>query len=125
MRVDLQCAHSVSDQQSQMLLVIEQRLRCGDDITDLPLDVRGTPFQLLVWSYLRTIKYGHTATYAKVADAIGRPRAIRAVAQACACNKVALAIPCHRVVRSDGALGGYRWGLTLKQHILSAESHNL
>lgn len=76
----------------------------------LPLDIRGTAFQQLVWQALRNIPCGETASYQQVAQAIGKPGAVRAVAAACAANKLAIVIPCHRVVRQDGALSGYRWG---------------
>src|SRR5262249_28815902 len=75
---------------------------------DLPLDVRGTAFQMRVWRYLQTIPRGEVQSYAEVARGIGQPSAARAVAQACASNTIALAIPCHRVIRGDGGLGGYR-----------------
>lgn len=94
----------------------------GTAIPDLHLDVRGTVFQRRVWEELRRIPRGETRTYAEVAAAVGRPSAVRAVANACAANQAALVIPCHRVVRSDGALGGYRWGVDRKQIILAAES---
>jgi len=90
---------------------------------DLPLDVRGTAFQHRVWRALRDIPAGTTATYGEIARRIGAPRAVRAVAGACAANPVAVAIPCHRVVREDGGLGGYRWGLPRKRALLSRESH--
>ncbi len=90
---------------------------------DLPLDVRATVFQRRVWEALRTIPYGTTRTYGEVAAAIGQPTAVRAVARACAANPAALVIPCHRVVRSDGGLGGYRWGLARKQALLVQEAH--
>lgn len=89
---------------------------------DLPLDVAATPFQKMVWNALRAIPYGETQTYQQVARRIGRPDATRAVAQACARNPVALIIPCHRVVRSDGALGGYRWGIERKRALLLHEA---
>ncbi|MGE5760631.1 MAG: bifunctional DNA-binding transcriptional regulator/O6-methylguanine-DNA methyltransferase Ada [Gemmatimonadota bacterium] len=88
---------------------------------DLPLDIRATAFQQRVWAELRRIPYGSTRSYRAVARAIGRPRASRAVARACATNPVALAIPCHRVVREDGALGGYRWGIARKRALLERE----
>jgi len=88
---------------------------------DLPLDVQATSFQWQVWEALRAIPYGETRTYAEVAAAIGRPRAARAVARACATNPVALAIPCHRVVPANGAGGGYRWGADRKKAILAGE----
>jgi AraC family transcriptional regulator, regulatory protein of adaptative response / methylated-DNA-[protein]-cysteine methyltransferase len=87
----------------------------------LPLDIQATAFQRLVWEYLRKIPYGQTASYQKVASAIGRPKAARAVARACASNPVAIAIPCHRVVRNDGQPGGYRWGLNRKAKLLTLE----
>jgi AraC family transcriptional regulator of adaptative response/methylated-DNA-[protein]-cysteine methyltransferase len=89
---------------------------------DLPLDVRGTAFQEKVWQALRRIPAGRTASYAEIAKAIGMPRAVRAVAAACAANPVALAIPCHRVVRADGALSGYRWGVERKRALLAREA---
>ncbi len=91
------------------------------DATSLPLDVAGTAFQLRVWAALRDIPLGETRTYSQVAEGIGAPRAVRAVASACAANEAALAIPCHRVVRKDGSMGGYRWGVTVKEQILEAE----
>jgi AraC family transcriptional regulator of adaptative response/methylated-DNA-[protein]-cysteine methyltransferase len=89
---------------------------------DLPLDIRGTAFQRQVWEALRAIPIGSTATYAEVARSIGRPSAVRAVASACASNDLAIIIPCHRVIRSDGGLGGYRWGLSRKQALLDGEA---
>lgn len=89
---------------------------------DLPLDVRGTAFQQRVWQALRQIPAGKTASYAEVAAAIGSPQSVRAVAGACAANTLAVAIPCHRVVRSDGGISGYRWGVARKQDLLLRES---
>lgn len=88
---------------------------------DLPLDVRGTAFQQRVWRALRDIPAGRTATYAEVATAIGEPKAVRAVAGACGANTLAVAIPCHRVVRTDGSLSGYRWGVERKRALLDRE----
>ncbi|MBI1682075.1 methylated-DNA--[protein]-cysteine S-methyltransferase [Caulobacter hibisci] len=88
---------------------------------DLPLDERGTDLQRAVWKALRDIPAGTTASYAEVARAIGRPLAVRAVAQACGANPVAVLTPCHRVVRSDGGLSGYRWGVERKQALLARE----
>lgn len=88
---------------------------------DLPLDVRGTAFQQRVWQALRRIPAGHTASYAQIAEAIGAPRSVRAVAGACAANTLAVAIPCHRVVRSDGGNSGYRWGVARKRALLERE----
>jgi len=88
---------------------------------DLPLDVQATAFQWQVWQALAAIPYGETRTYGEVAASIGRPRAVRAVARACATNPVALAIPCHRVLPAAGGTGGYRWGAARKKALLSAE----
>ena len=88
---------------------------------DLPLDVRGTVFQQRVWQALREIPAGSTATYSDIAARIGAPAAVRAVAGACAANALAVAIPCHRVVRTDGALSGYRWGVPRKRRLLEIE----
>ena len=89
---------------------------------ELPLDIRGTAFQQRVWDALRKIPVGATASYAEIAARIGSPKAVRAVAQACAANTLAVAIPCHRVVRSDGALSGYRWGVARKRALLQCEA---
>ncbi len=90
---------------------------------DLPLDIRGTAFQQRVWQALREIPAGETATYSQVAARIGQPEAVRAVAGACAANTLAVAIPCHRVVRTDGSLSGYRWGVERKRALLEREAH--
>ena len=90
---------------------------------DLSLDVRGTAFQQRVWKALRTIPPGRTATYSDIAQRIGAPNATRAVAKACASNLLAVAIPCHRVVRRDGTLSGYRWGVERKRALLASEAH--
>ena len=89
---------------------------------DLPLDLRGTAFQQRVWQALRDIPLGSTASYAQIAERIGAPKSYRAVAQACGANNLAVAIPCHRVVRSNGELSGYRWGVERKQRLLERES---
>ncbi len=91
---------------------------------DLPLDVRATAFQRKVWETLQRIPRGDTRSYTEIARAIGEPKAVRAVAHACASNPVALAVPCHRVVRSDGNLAGYRWGLERKKKLLEGERAN-
>ena len=88
---------------------------------DLPLDIRGTAFQQRVWEALRQVPAGATVSYAQIAARIGSPTSVRAVAQACAANTLAVAIPCHRVVRSDGGLSGYRWGIARKQQLLARE----
>jgi len=90
---------------------------------DLPLDVRGTAFQHRVWAALRDIPPGSTASYAEIAGRVGSPSAARAVASACAANMIAVAIPCHRIVRTDGAISGYRWGVERKRILLGREKH--
>ena len=90
---------------------------------DLPLDIRGTAFQQRVWQALARIEPGTTASYAEVAASIGAPNAVRAVAGACAANALAVAVPCHRVVRTDGGLSGYRWGVERKRELLARERH--
>jgi AraC family transcriptional regulator of adaptative response/methylated-DNA-[protein]-cysteine methyltransferase len=89
---------------------------------DLPLDIRGTAFQQRVWAALREIPVGTTVSYTDIARTIGAPKAVRAVAGACAANTLAVAIPCHRVVRSDGALSGYRWGIERKRALIDREA---
>ena len=91
----------------------------------LPLDIRATAFQRRVWTYLQTIPFGTTQSYSQVAKGIGQPRATRAVARACATNPVAVAIPCHRVVREDGSMGGYRWGMERKKALLGMEQREV
>jgi AraC family transcriptional regulator of adaptative response/methylated-DNA-[protein]-cysteine methyltransferase len=91
---------------------------------ELPLDVRGTAFQQRVWQALQTIPAGSTASYADIAQRIGSPKSVRAVAQACGANAIAVAIPCHRVVRHDGALSGYRWGVERKRALLAREARS-
>lgn len=102
------------------------RLRAVADVlaglpADVELDLVGTAFQKRVWDALMRIPRGETRSYAELADALGAPRGARAVARACATNRLAIAVPCHRVVRGDGSLGGYRWGLPLKQKVLDRE----
>ena len=88
---------------------------------DLPLDIRATAFQRQVWEELQKIPYGSVRTYSEIARAIGKPKAARAVASACASNPAAVIIPCHRVVRKDGSLGGYSWGIDRKAALLEQE----
>ena len=92
--------------------------------SSLPLDIRATAFQRRVWTYLQSIPFGVTKSYSQVAKAIGRPSACRAVARACATNPVAIAVPCHRVVREDGSMGGYRWGIGRKRALLEMEQQS-
>jgi len=91
---------------------------------DLPLDIRGTAFQQRVWQALRAIPAGRTLSYSELAAAIGSPRAVRAVASACAANALAVVIPCHRIIRQDGALSGYRWGIERKRELLAREARS-
>lgn len=103
--------------------VLASAVRGERDATELPVDLAGTSFQLRVWEALRTIPMGETRTYSDVAEQIGAPKAVRAVASACAANEAALAVPCHRVVRKDGSMGGYRWGIDVKVQLLEAERY--
>jgi AraC family transcriptional regulator of adaptative response/methylated-DNA-[protein]-cysteine methyltransferase len=91
---------------------------------DLPVAVRATAFEQKVWSYLQSIPYGEVRSYSAVAEAIGQPAAVRAVARACAANRVAVVIPCHRVIRANGDLGGYRWGMERKRGLLAGEARH-
>jgi AraC family transcriptional regulator of adaptative response/methylated-DNA-[protein]-cysteine methyltransferase len=101
---------------------LESHLKGEQVSLDLPLDLRATAFQMKVWRYLQAIPAGSTQSYSEVAAGIGRPKAVRAVARACATNRVGIVIPCHRVIRSGGELGGYRWGLERKRALLERES---
>ncbi|MFG0335046.1 MAG: bifunctional transcriptional activator/DNA repair enzyme AdaA, partial [Maioricimonas sp. JB049] len=92
------------------------------DASDLPLDLKGTVFQRRVWTLLRSIPPGTTITYTELAKKLGKPTAARAVASACAANQLAVVVPCHRVVRSDGSLSGYRWGVERKRELLDREA---
>jgi len=102
-----------------------EHMRGRDLDRSLPLDIRATAFQRRVWTYLQSIPFGATRSYSQVAKGIGQPRAARAVARACATNPVAVAIPCHRVVREDGSMGGYRWGMERKKALLELEQRGL
>jgi AraC family transcriptional regulator of adaptative response/methylated-DNA-[protein]-cysteine methyltransferase len=101
---------------------IVRRISGAKPRLDVPLDVQATTFQWRVWNALMAIPAGETRTYAEVAEAIGQPSAARAVARACATNRVAVAIPCHRVLPKSGGLGGYRWGPERKRALLAAEA---
>lgn len=106
----------------EWLAEILRRVEGSAPSVDLPLDVQATAFQRRVWQELQRIPRGTTRTYTQVARALGKPRSVRAVARACATNPVSIVVPCHRVVRSDGQLAGYRWGLQRKQKLLEKES---
>ena len=104
---------------------LRQHLSGTNPGVDLPIDIRATAFQLRVWKYLQRIPYGEVRSYAEVARAIGNPKAARAVAGACASNVLAIVIPCHRVIRGSGELGGYKWGLSRKRTLLDRETRVL
>jgi AraC family transcriptional regulator of adaptative response/methylated-DNA-[protein]-cysteine methyltransferase len=103
---------------------ILRHLEGSEPQLDLPLDVPGTAFQWRVWQELRSIPYGETRTYTQVAEAVGKPQSVRAVARACATNSLALLIPCHRVLRKDSSPSGYRWVLERKHKLLQHEAEN-
>ena len=100
---------------------IIQRIEGKPAHADLPLDLQATAFQRRVWQELQRIPRGTTRTYSQVARALGRPKAVRAVARACATNPVSIVVPCHRVIREDGTLAGYRWGPARKEQLLARE----
>lgn len=110
---------TLGDHLGQVIGMIDGAQAAGGG--DLPLDLRGTAFQIRVWQALREIPRGSAVSYAELANRIGAPRAVRAVAGACAANVLAVAVPCHRVVRSDGSLSGYRWGVARKRDLLARE----
>jgi len=100
---------------------LDQHISQGAPRPDLPLDMRGTAFQMKVWQFLLSIREGDVLSYGELAAQIDKPKAVRAVASACAVNRIGVLIPCHRVLRGDGSLGGYRWGLKRKRSLLDAE----
>lgn len=110
-----------SDELAEYVEVILRHLSGQQTRLGLPLDVRATAFQRRVWAYLQSIPYGEVQSYGEVAAGVGQPSAVRAVARACAANSVALVIPCHRVIRGSGELGGYRWGLSRKRALIERE----
>jgi len=115
----------VSQEFQQCMEALRNYLAEEQPSLDLPVDVRATAFQMRVWNYLQSIPSGEVRSYGEVAAAIGQPTAARAVAGACAANRVALAIPCHRVIRGSGDLGGYRWGIERKRELLELERSHL
>jgi len=108
--------------EDRWLQEIVRRVEGAPPSLDLPLDVQATVFQRRVWQELQKIPRGATRTYTQVARALGKPRSVRAVARACATNPVSIVVPCHRVIRTDGALAGYRWGLERKEKLLEREA---
>lgn len=123
LRVRFPCAQVVRDDAAcaEIADAIRALVSGRDPGTPIPIDEGGTPFQRAVWAELRRIPRGSTTTYDEVAQRIGRPGAARAVARACAANPLAVLTPCHRVIRADRSLGGYRWGTARKQALLAAE----
>jgi len=110
-----------SPQLDAWIAALDAHLSAGGSRPDLPLDLRGTAFQIRVWRFLMRIKEGEVVSYSDVARGIGAPKAVRAAASACAANRIAVLIPCHRVLRGDGGLGGYRWGSDRKRALIDAE----
>ncbi|WP_331344594.1 methylated-DNA--[protein]-cysteine S-methyltransferase [Cellvibrio sp. UBA7661] len=117
-------AQDFSDSLDQLVALIEHPVQ-QQNAAQLPLDIRGTLFQQRVWTLLQEIPAGETRSYTDIAHAMGAPKAVRAVASACAANALAIVIPCHRVVRSDGNLAGYRWGLERKKTLLQREKDSV
>jgi len=113
---------AASDSFERWVKEIVQRVEGNPPRLELPLDLQATAFQRRVWQELQLIPRGSTRTYSQVAKALGKPKAVRAVARACATNPVSIVVPCHRVIRGDGSLAGYRWGLSRKQQLLALES---
>jgi AraC family transcriptional regulator of adaptative response/methylated-DNA-[protein]-cysteine methyltransferase len=113
---------AASDSFERWVKEIVQRVEGNPPRLELPLDLQATAFQRRVWQELQLIPRGSTRTYSQVAKALGKPKAVRAVARACATNPVSIVVPCHRVIRGDGSLAGYRWGLSRKQQLLAHES---
>lgn len=123
LRQEFRAAHVLADSEGTKTL-LQQVLEAMADhpaAADIPLDIRATAFQARVWQALRQIPWGETRSYAELAQAVGQPNAVRAVARACATNPVAIAVPCHRVIGSDGSLTGYRWGVERKKALLERE----
>ncbi len=106
------------------MIALDRHISDGLPRPELPLDMRGTAFQVKVWQFLLSIPEGDVVSYRQVAENIGNPKATRAAASACGRNRIAVLIPCHRVLRGDGGLGGYRWGLPRKAALLEAERKN-
>ena len=113
----------VSDSFGRWVKEIVQRVEGNPPRLELPLDLQATAFQRRVWQELQKIPRGSTRTYTQIARSLGNPKSVRAVARACATNPVSIVVPCHRVIREDGNLAGYRWGLSRKQQLLNHERH--
>ena len=124
-RIREEFPHAIIERDDRAMRDVMRALRSiaqGKHAPDLPVDVTGTAFQARVWAALREIPFGETRSYADIAEQIGEPAAIRAVGSACGANRVPLTIPCHRVIRTDGSLGGFGWGLEVKEQLLASES---
>lgn len=116
--IDLICSDAALDGLLQRVIAMIEQPTVAPPI---PLDMHGTPFQMQVWNALLQVPAGRTVTYTQLAESLGRPRSARAVAQACAANALAVAVPCHRVIRADGGLSGYRWNVDRKRQLLARE----
>jgi AraC family transcriptional regulator of adaptative response/methylated-DNA-[protein]-cysteine methyltransferase len=114
-------AAKASPELDAWILALDAHLSRNMPRPDVPLDIRGTAFQTRVWKLLLSVREGEVVSYTELARRLGEPKAVRAVASACGRNRIAVLIPCHRVLRSDGSLGGYRWGLDRKQQLLEKE----
>jgi AraC family transcriptional regulator of adaptative response/methylated-DNA-[protein]-cysteine methyltransferase len=123
LQVRLPEANLISNENNELVAKVAGLVEKPGSGLDLPLDIRGTVFQQRVWQALLQIPPGSTATYTDIANKIGTPGAVRAVAQACAANALAVVIPCHRVIKTDGSLSGYRWGVERKRALLEREAH--
>jgi len=122
-KADLRSSPADSEAElNNWIAALEQHISQGTARPDLPLDMRGTAFQMQVWKFLLSVREGDVLSYSELAKQIGKPKAFRAAASACGANRIGVLIPCHRVLRGDGSLGGYRWGLERKEALLEAEN---
>ena len=122
-KADLRSSPADSEAElNNWIAALEQHISQGTARPDLPLDMRGTAFQMQVWKFLLSVREGDVLSYSELANQIGKPKAFRAAASACGANRIGVLIPCHRVLRGDGSLGGYRWGLERKEALLEAEN---
>jgi AraC family transcriptional regulator of adaptative response/methylated-DNA-[protein]-cysteine methyltransferase len=121
-QAELQCyQHTSSPQLDQWIDALDAYIQNKQPRPEVPLDLQGTAFQIKVWEFLLSLADGDVISYAELAQGIDKPKAARAAASACAANRVAVLVPCHRILRADGGLGGYRWGLSRKRALLDAE----
>lgn len=122
-KAELTTSHAqVATKLSHWIEALDQHISKGTARPDIPLDIRGTAFQMQIWQFLLSIPEGEVLSYSQLSEQIGKPNAFRAAATACGANRIGVLIPCHRVLRGDGSLGGYRWGLERKQTLLDAEA---